>query len=259
MARRFRFLNSLWAAITLGAATASAEPMPPLEDPVALFAAWTDLRNCGGHPGATVAIAPDTWLPPVLTPTGAGLEVRYPMAFNQLTEGWSWRPGADPGQEDYYRYQYLPLISVPEAGPPYRFEDKLGEPQQMQVRRRYDYFLAFDNLYDFFPRGGGDDAGFSALIATTGPDAVRLAGGDLGLAARLVPTRPCTAESTTFWKATHAHPEDFTLKKRYLLGILDEVLFYDRRGGEILARLRRSSTGRGSAPGQNSRTPDRSP
>jgi len=70
---------------------------------------------------------------------------------------------------------------------------------------------------------------------------------------------PCLSESTTFWKATHARPEDFTLKKRYLLGVLEEVVFYDRRGGEILARLRRSSTGRGSAPGQSSRTPDRSP
>jgi hypothetical protein len=42
----------------------------------------------------------------------------------------------------------------------YAGEDKIGTTQQMKVSWRYDYFLAFDNLYDFYPRVVDDDAGF---------------------------------------------------------------------------------------------------
>jgi len=59
---------------------------------------------------------------------------------------------------------------------------------------------------------------------------------DLRRLARL--GEPAMAESTTFWKATYGKPTDFTLKKRYLVAVLDEVDFVDGRNGEILCRIR---------------------
>lgn len=47
----------------------------------------------------------------------------------------------------------------------------------------------------------------------------------------------CLSESTTFWKAVPSAPVDFTLKKRYLIGQLEEVRFYDATSGKVLARL----------------------
>jgi hypothetical protein len=172
-------------------------------------------------------------------PTGGRLLIRYPMAFNQLTEGWSWRPQANPDSEDYYRFKYLPLASTEEERQPYRYEDKIGEPQDIQVRWRYDYFLAFDNLYDFYPRSPDDDAGFVAHVQMSPDTAERLIRGDMRMAVRGRFAAPCISESTTFWKATHARPVDFTLKKRYLIGSLDEVIYYDGASRTILARLRR--------------------
>ena len=90
------------------------------------------------------------------------LDVHYTMAFNQIAEGWSWQPLADPAVEDYYRFKYLPLQSVVVERGEYAGEDKIGTTQQMKVSWRYDYFLAFDNLYDFYPRVVDDDAGFPA-------------------------------------------------------------------------------------------------
>jgi hypothetical protein len=52
---------------------------------------------------------------------------------------------------------------------------------------------------------------------------------------------PCVSQSTTFWKATHARPVDFTLKKRYLLGDLEAVVFYDKHSGAELARVQKSA------------------
>jgi hypothetical protein len=167
------------------------------------------------------------------------LRLRYRMVFNQLTEGWSWRPLADPEREDYYRYKFLPLGSVSEEKTGYRFEDKIGEPQQMRVQWRYDYFAAFDNPYDFYDRGTEDDAGFAAELPLPKDVADRLVGGDLRMAVVLSLAPDCLSESTTFWKAIYARPVDFTLKKRYLVGRLDEVLFYDAATGQEVARLRR--------------------
>ncbi len=53
---------------------------------------------------------------------------------------------------------------------------------------------------------------------------------------------PLISESTTFWKATHGRPVDFTLKKRYLVGHLDEIDFVDTASGKVLCRIQ---------PGQN--------
>ena len=46
----------------------------------------------------------------------------------------------------------------------YTHEDKIGEAQKMRIVWRYDYFLAFDNLYDFYPRRVDDEAGFDAEL-----------------------------------------------------------------------------------------------
>jgi hypothetical protein len=161
---------------------------------------------------------------------GDRAEVRYRMAFNQIAEGWSWRPLADPAVDDYYRYKFLPLQSVAVDRGEYAHEDKIGVTQQMKVSWRYDYFLAFDNLYDFYPRAVDDDAGFSADLPA---DVVAHLG--MRALARLI--EPVISESTTFWKATYGKPTDFTLKKRYLMGALDEVDFVDTRDGRILCRI----------------------
>jgi hypothetical protein len=162
--------------------------------------------------------------------TDSGVELRYRMAFNNIAEGWSWQPGADPQVEDYYRFKYLPLQSVAEERTAYQAEDKIGVAQSMRVSWRYDYFLAFDNLYDFFPRSVDDDAGFAVNLGQRAPVSP-------GLRARLCLQEPVTSESTTFWKATYSNPVDFTLKKRYLIGKLQALHFFDRDNGQELAVL----------------------
>jgi hypothetical protein len=161
---------------------------------------------------------------------GGRAEARYRMAFNQIAEGWNWRPQADPAVDDYYRYKFLPLQSVAVERGEYAGEDKIGVIQQMKVSWRYDYFLAFDNLYDFYPRSVDDDAGFSADLPA---DVV----GHLGLRARAHLAEPVISESTTFWKATYGKPTDFTLKKRYLISVLDEIDFIDTENGRVLCRI----------------------
>ncbi len=157
-------------------------------------------------------------------------EVRYRMAFNQITEGWSWRPLADPDTADYYRYKFLPLQSVAVEHGEYLHEDKIGVPQQMKVSWRYDYFLAFENLYDFYPRTNDADAGFSARVPIGETR-------HLGLRARARLIDPVISESTTFWKATYGKPTDFTLKKRYLIGVLEALDFVDMDSGRVLCRI----------------------
>ncbi len=113
----------------------------------------------------------------------------------------------------------------------YANEDTIGEVQQTRISWRYDYFLAFDNLYDFYPRRADDDAGFSASLPAS-------LAGHLGLRARASLVEPLVSESTTFWKATHGKPTDFTLKKRYLVGHLEEVDFVDTDNGRVICRIR---------------------
>ncbi len=162
--------------------------------------------------------------------TERGVELRYRMAFNNIAEGWSWQPGTDPQVADYYRFKYLPLQSVAEERGEYQAEDKIGVAQRMSVSWRYDYFLAFDNLYDFFPRSFDDDAGFAVILDKRAPVSP-------GLRARVCLQEPVTSESTTFWKATHSKPVDFTLKKRYLIGKLQALYFFDLDNGQELAVL----------------------
>lgn len=165
---------------------------------------------------------------------GERAEVRYRMAFNQVAEGWSWRPLADPAVDDYYRYKFLPLQSLVVERGEYRHEDKIGVPQQMKVSWRYDYFLAFENLHDFYPRSVDDDAGFAADLPAG-------ATAHLGMRARARLIEPVIRESTTFWKATYGNPTDFTLKKRYLVAVLEEVVFVDSKSHRIHCRIPRGA------------------
>ena len=168
------------------------------------------------------------------------LHILYRMNFNQVAEGWSWQPQADPAHSDYYRYKFLPLGSRERPqGMPYVQEDMPGQPRQVQRIWHYDYFLAFDNPYDFFARPTiEDDAGFAAEIALAEPQARELlAPGRFGMLAWARWVEPKQAESTTFWKATDGKPVDLTLKNRYLIAKLEEVWFFDTLDGRVLAKL----------------------
>lgn len=162
------------------------------------------------------------------------LRVFYPMQFNDLTEGWNWHPEEVTAGRDYYTYKYLPLGSTHEARGSYLTTDPAGQPLEYPIRWRWDYFFAFDNPYDFYPRDAGAAAGFAAEFFVTVADAERLRRGDLrmSLSGRL--HTDCHTESTTFWKATISAPVDFTLKKRYLVGQLEEIRFIDAHNGAVL-------------------------
>lgn len=166
-----------------------------------------------------------------------GQEARYRMAFNNIAEGWSWQPLADPRQEDYYRAKFLPLQSVLVERGQYDQEEKIGEMQRTRILWRYDYFLAFENLYDFYPRQVDDDAGFVAKL----PVGTVKELSEVGMRAIARLREPFVSESTTFWKAVYSKPTDFTLKKRYVFGELEAVVFYDKATGEVLGRAGRPS------------------
>jgi hypothetical protein len=133
-------------------------------------------------------------------------EIRYRMAFNNIAEGWSWQPLANVAVDDYYRFKFLPLQSVTEARGEYAFEDMIGDIQQMKVVWRYDYFLAFENLYDFYPRVVDDDAGFVARVPLSKAQKVVMRA-----TARLI--EPVISESTTFWKSRPRQAHRFHSEK----------------------------------------------
>lgn len=178
-----------------------------------------------------VVVQPETAAGLMVSAQDGMAEVRYPMAFNNIAEGWNWNPLARPEVEDYYTWKYLPLQSIVEERGEYDGEDKIGEVEHRRVVWRYDYFLAFANLYDFYPRSTDDDSGFAALVP-----AARAGHVSLRAMARLV--EPLTRESSTFWKATYRKPVDFSLKKRYLMAELLEIRFVDQENGAVLAVLR---------------------
>lgn len=233
---------SLAAALML-AAPACADPgaMPSMPDVDVEYARRAALPEAARCADGTLDLAVDAAAGDIDAAFDAAtgrMRLRYRMAFNQVTEGWNWHPEARPGQDDYYVFKYVPLKSVAEERAGYRAEDKIGTPQDFVVRWRYDYFFAFDNADDFYARGD-DDAGFEADFASPREDAGRLAARDLRMALRVRLAPPCATDSTTFWKATHDKPVDFTLKKRYLMGTLEEVTFYDAATRRVLARLPR--------------------
>jgi len=128
------------AAVALLAGSAPAvagdSPCEPLPTAVDQYAAMQG-RPPAERAGQTVAVDIDlaTSAEFVLAADGA---LTYGMAFNDLTEGWSWQPQARPEAEDYYRWKFLPLQSQLEAGATYVQEEKIGEPQQTRGERRYD-------------------------------------------------------------------------------------------------------------------------
>jgi len=226
------FLRQVFTAAAAAAFFSSAQAAEPADRQ---FEALARLPEAGlrALPGQAIEVDVD-----LAAGSGLGVEVtgeraavRYRMAFNQVAEGWSWQPQADPAVDDYYRYKFLPLQSVAVERGEYLHEDKIGSPQRMKVNWRYDYFLAFDNLYDFYPRSVDDDAGFTADLPAE-------VAGHLGMRARLRLSEPVISESTTFWKATYGKPTDFTLKKRYLVGVLEEVSFVDLENGSVLCTIR---------------------
>ncbi len=168
------------------------------------------------------------------------LQLRYNMVFNQIAEGWSWDELANPDQRDYYHFKFLPLgFETASRHAPEVVELYPGKTVEVKNRWRYEYFLAFDNLYDFYERKVDDDAGFDAAVVMKTEEAKRLAEGRavrMLVLCRLKP--PYHTESNTFWKATFAEPVDYTLRKRYLVGDLLEVWFYDSASGQVLAKVR---------------------
>ena len=177
------------------------------------------------------------------------LTLLYRMAFNNVAEGWSWEPQANPDNQDYYRAKFLPLKSTQqEMAAPVEVELYPGKKLEVRNLWRYDYFLAFENLYDFYPRVVDDDAGFGARIKAPGfPARERLK-----MLAVFRLKAPYHAESNTFWKADFAEPVDFTLRKRYLIGQLEEIRFVDSETGHLYMRQQRSA----SPPPQPSSKPD---
>ncbi|WP_126444312.1 hypothetical protein [Sulfuricystis multivorans] len=169
--------------------------------------------------------------------TSSRLRVFYPMQFNDLTEGWNWHPEEVAAGRDYYTFKYLPLGSTTESRSSDRLTALDGKTIEYPVEWHFDYFLAFDNPYEFYPRDAGEQTGFAAEIVLPAAAAQRLAGGDLRMAVRARLNENCLSDSTTFWKATISKPVDFTLKKRYLVGRLEEVRFTDAATGRLLARL----------------------
>ncbi|MDP2828183.1 MAG: hypothetical protein Q8O37_06215 [Sulfuricellaceae bacterium] len=156
----------------------------------------------------------------------------YRMAFNNIAEGWSWTPLADPNMADYYRYKFLPLKSTFEEKVAPRTEEIYpGKWLEIKNLWRYDYFLAFENLYDFYPRQVNDDAGFRAQLKRLPSNT------SLSMQARFRLIPPMHQESNTFWKADFADPVDYTLRKRYLMGELLEIRFLDKDSGEVLAMI----------------------
>lgn len=226
------FLRYTFAATLVAAFFGTAQAAETAERQFAAIARLP-AENLGARVGQAIEVDVDLAASGSLdvNVVGERMDVLYRMALNQIAEGWNWRPLADPAVDDYYQFKFLPLQSVAVERGEYQHEDKIGSPQQMKVTWRYDYFLAFANLYDFYPRSVDDDAGFSANL----PAALA---GRVGMRAKARLIDPVISESTTFWKATYGKPTDFTLKKRYLIGTLEEVAFIDTTSGEVLCRVR---------------------
>jgi hypothetical protein len=128
------------------------------------------------------------------------LVLRYNMVFNQIAEGWSRDELANPDQRDYYHFKFLPLgFEIASRRPPEVVELYPGKTVEVKNRWRYEYFLAFDNLYDFYERKVDDDAGFDAAVVMQAEEAkLLLDGRSIRMLAlcRLKP--PYHTESNTF-------------------------------------------------------------
>ncbi len=173
------------------------------------------------------------------------VRILYRMNFNQVAEGWSWQPGADPARQDYFRFKYLPLGNREvERDAPRKGEDLPGRMREFRNVWRYAYYLAFENPYEFFERPQvEDDAGFSVELSGADARKVLADRGVLKMVARAVRQSPYVAESTTYWRATDGQPTELTLKNRYFIGRLTEILFVGKDGqsfGRITATRQNS-------------------
>jgi hypothetical protein len=216
--------------------------LPPLRDAAAEYARRTRAPapvRCDAAESLAlpVALSPDARPETRFDATTGRLHIFYHMEFNDLTEGWNWHPEEVAEGRDYYTYKYLVLGSTDELRGSYPADDMTGTHKEYPVQWRHDYFFAFDNPYAFYPRKTDAATGFVATAEVSAADAERLSGGDLRMALRGHLRADCLSDSTTFWKATPSQPRDFTLKKRYLIGTLEEILFYDEASGKVLARL----------------------
>jgi hypothetical protein len=216
--------------------------LPPLGDAVAEYARLVALpatARCNAAESLVLPVAlSDDARPETTFDAATGrLHIFYHMEFNDLTEGWNWHPEEVAEGRDYYTFKYLALGSTDELRGSYPADDMTGTHKEYPVQWRYDYFFAFDNPYAFYPRKTDDATGFVATAEVSAVDAERLSGGDLRMALRGRLRADCLSDSTTFWKATPSQPRDFTLKKRYLIGTLDEIMFYDQATQKVLARV----------------------
>jgi len=216
--------------------------LPPLQDAIADYArraATPGTVRCDATESLAwpVVLSPDARPETRFDAASGRLHIFYHMEFNDLTEGWNWHPEEVAEGRDYYTYKYLALGSTDELRGSYPAEDMTGTHKEYPVQWRYDYFFAFDNPYAFYPRKTDDATGFVTTAEVSAADAARLSGGDLRMALRGRLRADCLSDSTTFWKATPLQPRDFTLKKRYLIGTLDEIMFYDQTSKRVLARM----------------------
>lgn len=219
-------------------AALGALPLSALADSPLVVAQWqrfaitTAAQETRGAVDESIDLAVD--LSPDASPgysiddVGGRRIARYRMGFNNIAEGWSWQPEIAIAGGDYYRYKFLPLGSTLEEHGERAGWGPLGGEFKAPVRWRFDYFAAFDNAHEFYPRDDDADGGFSVTL----PEDARL---PLRMEIRLRLVRPPTSESTTYWRAISGRPVEMTLKNRYFLGRLDSVSFLDA-SGRLLAR-----------------------
>ena len=255
--RRFFSVSVFWATamkrmllaclvIVFLPGLAAGEVTPLLQDAVAEYAQRAGtVAGCKRDDTVTLIVALDESTLDTEYDAGRGrLRIHYSMVFKNVTEGWNWHPEAAQLGSDYYRFKYLPLGSLVEEKGRTTRQDGDGVRREYVNRWQYDYFFTFDNPDDFYAHDDDEHRSFVVELELPAAEAERLAQGDLRMAMHGRLAQGCTTESTTYWSGIPAKPVDFTLKKRYLIGKLSEVIFHDARHGNILARL----TARQSAP-----------
>jgi hypothetical protein len=238
-----------WACLLFvlpAVAPAAGDAVPPLQDPVAEYQ-----RRAQAVPACSAGEAvmlPVTAEPPVeagYDATTGRLHIHYGMFFNDLTEGWNWHPLDAVAGGDYYAFKFLPLTSRLEEGADYAVDNGPGYPDRYAVRTRTDYFFAFDNPYDFYSRDAGDAMGFDADVVLSPEEAGRVVRDGLRLAVLGRLAADCLSGSKTYWRATVARPVDYTLLKRYLIGRIEEIWFFDSTFSMVLVRRPASASSAG--------------
>lgn len=247
---REAFLPLVLLLVGSPAARAADDVLPALRDPVAEYERRAAAATpCIAGEAVTVPVAAE---PPVEVRYDAAtgrLHLHYGMFFNDLTEGWNWHPEEAAAGRDYYLFKFLPLASrVEESSAPRHSAVVTRQPSGPGVgakpgaadpaRIRTDYFFAFDNPYDFYSREAGDAMGFDAELTLAADEAREVVTHGVRLALRGRLAADCLARSTTFWRANANSPVDETLFKRYLVGRLSDVWFFDAADARVLATIR---------------------